>query len=115
MIGTLNDSNCIGRGKGFFEPDFQRFLKTVAFDVMVVITLGSLSDAPCLCHFNARSARLAGPRVRPLCRRSLVIGSGAPRVTASTAAFGCRALPLSLPETTSDSIGGAGHRGWAPE
>ena len=23
--------------------------------------------------------------------------------------------PLSLPETTSDSIGGAGHRGWAPE
>jgi hypothetical protein len=22
---------------------------------------------------------------------------------------------LSLPETTSDSIGGAGHRGWAPE
>src|SRR3982074_3475415 len=39
MIGTLNESNCIGRGKGFFEPDFQRFLKTVAFDVMVVITL----------------------------------------------------------------------------
>jgi hypothetical protein len=44
---------------------FQRLLETVALDVLVLVTLGSLSDASCccFCHFNARSARLAGPRV----------------------------------------------------
>jgi hypothetical protein len=50
---------------GFFQPDFQRLLETVALDVLVLVTLGSLSDASCrcFCHFNARSARLSGPRV----------------------------------------------------
>src|SRR3981189_2571114 len=50
---------------GFFQPDFQRLLETVALDVLVLVTLGSLSDASCrcFCHFNARSARLSVPRV----------------------------------------------------
>jgi hypothetical protein len=61
----FDDSNCIGRGKGFFQPDFQRLLKTIAPDVLVLVTLGSPSDPSCSCfrHFNARSARLPRPRL----------------------------------------------------
>jgi hypothetical protein len=58
----FKDSNCIGGGKGFFQPDFQRPLKTLALDVLDLVTPASLFSASCSGHFNARSARLAGPR-----------------------------------------------------
>ena len=61
----FNDRNRIGRGKGFFQPDLQQLLKTVAIDVLVLVTLGPCPTSLVFVSaiFNARSARLTGPRV----------------------------------------------------
>jgi hypothetical protein len=59
----FNDRNRIGRGKGFFQPDLQQLLKTVAIDVLVLVTLGSLSDESCFCfgHFQCSVSSPYGP------------------------------------------------------
>ena len=45
----FNNSDSIGRGKGFFQPNFQQPLKAVALDVLVLVMLGFLSEVSCLC------------------------------------------------------------------